>query len=369
MVKTPKHSTVETNVSSIAALAVIEMCEAGRYRKANEAVAAVAKDTPVGLLAHGIVAVQQRDLETAKDLLSSVGFGENEFTDLAKYHLAAAYWHGGEAREALDLLRVIPDSFLKLLLKAIIEDRAKLALKILDKAARFQVRAGLQARLHNERGKKLRKLGKLDRAIQEYEAAIYFFEQDESDCTPFVVNNLARVYLEYGEFRRAHQQVDKAIALLADDLPHLGQAYDEKSRIFLAQKKPGDAKRWSEKAVSVLRAAERREWLVEALITKAKAQRLLSQPCNAALHEAEEIGRYLQRDDLMIDVYALRTELAQDELEQWEKQLIRTALDVCGSFRAAAERLGVSHPHISKLARKYALKNLPSRIENRKSLV
>jgi tetratricopeptide (TPR) repeat protein len=361
VVKAVQHTTVETVVTTVAAAVVLDLCEAGRYREAERAVQGVPADTPDGLLAHGVVAVAVRDLETAKNYLSAAAGNDGEFRDRARFHLAVAYWFGGEAQEAKDLLRSLPDSLEKLLLRAIIETappyRLTDALRLLDAAAVYQIRPALQARLHNQRGLILRKMGETDRAIQEYEAAIYFFELDQSDCVPLVINNLAGVYLDYGETGRAHEQVDKAIRLLANDLPHLGKAYDQKARIFIAEQKYDDAKRWSEKAVSVLRRTDRREWLSEALITKSRSQRGLEQPCGATLDEAEEIGRYLQRDDLLVGVYEVRNEIARSEFERAEKLLIQTTLKVCkGSFRAAGERLHLTHPTISKLARRYGLK-------------
>lgn len=357
MVKAAKHTTLETVVTTVTAADVIELCEAGRYREAASVVANVPADKPEGSLAHGLIAIQNGELEVAKNFFTPLAFGESELRDIAKYHLAVAYWFGGEANEAQDLLREIPDSFKKLLLKAIIEDRPRYALKFLDKAAQFPVRPGMQGRLHNERGKKLRQIGELDRAILEYQAAIHLFEQDRSDVLPRVVNNLARVYLDYGEFAQAHKQIDKAINMLEDDPPHLGQAYDEKSRIFLAEGKFEHAKQWSEKAVSVLRSSDRREWLAEALITKAKAQIRLGHKWNSTLDEAEKVCTYLQRQDLLIGVCLLRRDVAKADFEQSEKRLIEIALSVSGGkYRPAAERLGVTHPWISKMVRKYRIK-------------
>ena len=361
MVKVTKNTTLERVVTTVEAADVIQLCEAGRYRAAERAIDGVTKTAPDGLLAHGMVAISRGDLETAKDYLTAVAFGATELAGRGKVQLAVAYWFGGEAQEAKDLLRAAGDSFEKFMLRAIIESeppyRHSDALKLLDKAAAFDVRPAMQARMHNQRGMVLRKMKEFDRAFQEYEAAIYFFEQDKSDCVPLVLNNLAGVYLDCEQFQRAHERVDKAISLLGDDLPHLGKAYDQKARIFVAENNYADAKKCIERAVSVLRVSDRREWLSEALLTKAKILKAVNESYLAPLEEAERVCGLIQREDLLIDVYLMQRDLAQLEFERSEKLLIQTALRVFrGSARPAAKRLGITHPTISKLAKKYGVK-------------
>ncbi len=220
--------SVGTNilVRECTAVSVIGLCEAGRYRLAWEMAQSV--EPSENLLGLGMVEIQRGNLDAAKDYLSQIAFGSNGLSGRAKIHLAVAYWYGGERSEAKDLLKTAPDSFEKFLLRAIIEDRPKYALRLLDKCAAYSVRPGMAGRLHNQRALIYRKVNQLDAAIQEYEAALYFFEQEQSDCTALVFINLAGVYLDFGELDRANSQIDKAISLLQDDPPHLGKALDTK---------------------------------------------------------------------------------------------------------------------------------------------
>lgn len=340
-------------------MSVIELCDAGRYREARAALEGLRPESAEDFLALGIVETYRGDLGAAKDHLSRVAFGSSGLVNRAKAQLALAYYHSGEIAEGRAILSGIPDSFEKLLNKAIMEDRQTFALRILEKASRFKARPGMQARLHNQRGLILRRMRKLDRAIQEYEAALFFFEQDESDIVPVVVNNLARVYLEFKEFERAHSYVDRAIELFKDDPPYQAQALDEKALILLAEGKAGSAKQFSLRAVSILQSTDRKEWLVGALLTYAKTLRAEQDERELEiLREAAEICAFLQRDDLLIGVLQARAEWADALLWESEKRALQLALAVTnGTSRAAAEKLGTTHASVLRRMKKYGLKS------------
>jgi tetratricopeptide (TPR) repeat protein len=341
----------ETVVRECTSISLIDLCEAGRYRLAESVVA----DGIQGLLGLGMVEIAKGNLEAAKDYLSRLAFSDESLADRAKVQLAVAYWFGGEATEAKDLVNSVPDSFEKFLLKAIIESRPKYALRFLKKCEGYSVRPGMAGRMHNQRAIILRKLGQLDEAIQEYEAALYFFEQDQSDCVTIVLNNLAGVYLDFGEIEQAQSYVDKAISLIGDDLPHLGKFLDQKSQIFLAQNDYSAARKQSESAISVLRKTDRKEWLIEALLTYAKALRAQHDERELqVLEQAADVCQFLQRDDLLIDVLKRRLELAQQISIEAEKLLVQTALSA-GSYRAAAVRLQTTHPRVMRLVKKFGL--------------
>ena len=208
---------------------VVELCEAGRYREAGEMLSGL--DPAAHPLAFGMVETATGNQEIAKDYLSRCE------GDKARTQLAYAYWRAGEVKEARDILKGVPESFDRLLCEAIIETDTSPSktLELLHRAMWFDVAPGLQARLHNQRAIALRKLGETDRALREFDAALHFFTEAESDCLPFVMNNLARVYSDYGSYAKAHGCVDRAISLLSNDLSHLAKAYDQKALIYLAE--------------------------------------------------------------------------------------------------------------------------------------
>lgn len=354
MLKTSEHSTVERKRTGVS---VIELCEAGRYREAAVFAEGVSPTDAEGLLGLGMVEIARGSLTAAKDYLSKLAFSSEALAGRAKVQLAVAYWYGGETAEAKDLLRDLDDTFEKLLLKAIIEARPKYALRLLDKAAGFEVRPGMAGRLHNQRALIFRNMGKLDEAIQEYEAALYFFEQDQSDCIALVLNNLARVYFEFGDSDRALEYANRAVKLLKDDSGNLGKALDEKSRILLAQGKNKEAGAAGREAIAVLRAADRKEWLVEALLTHARVLRAdEDQRELEVLREAEAVCRFLDRQDLLIDVLRAKMSLAEIVLSQTECRLLETALRACnGSYRSVAVKLHTSHPRIMRLVKKHKI--------------
>lgn len=349
-------TTAQKVVRERTGISLVELWDAGRHSEAEEVARSLGAADSETVLGLGMLEIARGNLDVAKDYLTPLAFSGDHWADRAKSTLAYAYYLAGEINEAKDLLKEVPDSFPKLLLRAIFEPRPTFALKILDKAALFQVRPGLAGRLHNQRAMMYRKLGELDKAIQEYEAALYFFEQDRSDCLPFVINNVAGVFLDYGEYERAHTYADQAISMLSNDPPHLGKAVDQKAQISLAQGNLKDARSQSEQAVSVLRQAGTNEWLVEALLTYARVLRAEKDEKEiAVLQEAAEVCEYLQRDDLLIDILQRRTEVSRSIFDASEKLCIETALKVCGGYRAAAARLKTTHPRVMRLAKKHGI--------------
>lgn len=338
-------------------VSLIELWDAGRHREAQLLAEEMGPTDSASILGFGMVEIARGNLDAAKDYLTPLAFKEDPWADRARSTLAYAYYLSGEINEAKDLLKDVPDSFPALLLKGICESRPKYAVKILEKAGCYEVRPGLAARLHNQRAMIYRKTGELDKAIQEYEAALFCFEQDESDCLPLVINNVAGVYLDYGELETAHRYADRAISMLHGDPPHLGKALDQKAQILLAEGRLKEARLKSEQAARVLRQAGRHEWLFEALLTQAKVLRAdRNENEIAILQQAAEVCEYLQRDDLLIEVLQRRSELSQSIFHSSEKLCVETAIRVCGGYRAAAARLKTTHPRIMRLAKKHGIK-------------
>lgn len=334
-----------TQLTDLNCMDVFAACESGRYLEARELLP-VLVDEPEVLLAYGMVETAKGSQSKAKDYLSkAVRLADSkDVRDKARIQLALAYWRCGEIAEAKAILKGVAACFDLFLTKAMMEPSPKRALNLLNKAASYRVSPGREGRLHNYRAMKLKALGENDRAIQEYEAALFCFEQVESDeCLVFVCNNLGGLYAEYGEYEKAHAHVDRAISLLGQDSAHLSKALDQKAQVLLKEN------RFAEATTFILRAlrlsSDYKAWRGECLITYAHclagsrkfAQALL------ALEEAEQLGLDLNNDELRIDAALATFRIAGQLVPFAEKQLIEIALKASGSIRAAAARIGTSH--------------------------
>jgi tetratricopeptide (TPR) repeat protein len=338
--------------TTVDTLQVVELCEAGRYREAAEALTGL--DPSEHPLAFGMVETALGNQEAAKDYLSRCE------GPLALTQLAYAYWRSGEIKEARDVLKSVPESFDSLLCGAIIENESspQRALDLLDRAAVFSVPPGSEARLHNQRAIALRKLGERDRAISEYGAALHCFEEAKSDCLPLVINNLARVYLDWGDYSQAHQYIDRAIDLLRDDPSHLAKSYDEKALIYLAQGNLQQARNYANKAISVIERTDKKGWLAEFLITRAKVLSRAGEIGSSliSLERVTQIGEYLNNDQIRFDALNLRTEIAQTLVKESDMRRIALALQMAGTLRAAARKLGLnSVQHLIKIMDRYQM--------------
>lgn len=346
-------TTVDTSL-------VVDLCEAGRYREAHELLSGL--DPVDHPLAFGMVETATGNQESAKDFLSRCE------GDKARTQLAYAYWRSGEVKEARDVLKGLPESFDRLLCEAIIETDSSphKTIELLERATNYEVAPGLQARLHNQRAIALRKLGERDRAVREYDAALHYFAEAKSDCLPFVINNLARVYSDYGSYVEAHSCVDRAISLLGDDLSHLAKAYDEKALIYLAEGKLEQAKNFANRAVSTIERTDKKAWLAECLITRA---RILSKAGEIgssliALERVSSIGNYLNNDQVLYDAANLRMEIAQALSKESDIERITLALQIVGTLRGAAKKLELkSVQHLIKIMDRYGIER-PRRLKS-----
>jgi len=331
---------------------VFELCEAGRYREAAELLRHL--DPAEHPLAFGMVETARGNQEAAKDFLSHCPEAR------AVTQLAIAYWRSGEVKEARDILKTAPESFERLLYEAIIETESAphKALALLERAAAFPVPPGLQARLHNQRAIALRKLGETDRAINEYDAAIHYFTEAKSDCLPLVLNNFAGIYLDCGFYVDAHSRVDEAISLLSSDPSHLAKAYDQKALIYLAEGKLDQARNYANKAISLIERTDKKAWLAECLITRAKVLSKAGEVGSSliALDRVTRIGEFLNNDQVRLDAANLRTEIAQALVRESDMGRISIALQMAGTLRSAARKLGLkSVQHLIKIMDRYGM--------------
>lgn len=164
----------------------------------------------------------------------------------------------------------------------------------------------LKGKYHNELALVLRNLSTverredyLDRALVEYAAASYHFEQaGHVRYRACVENNLGFLFMTAGRFAEAHEHFDSARALLVslDDRVHTAQVDETRSRALLAEGRIAEAERIAGTAVQVLEQGGEQSLLAEALTTHGTALARLGRHARArvvlrrAVEVAEQAG-------------------------------------------------------------------------------
>jgi tetratricopeptide (TPR) repeat protein len=187
--------------------------------------------------------------------------------------------------EALSLLDDHDDDLkgLTLLRRASVEKlaaRLSDALNILTKAAPiFEASDNhtLVGCFHNELATVLKNLGSaencadyIDRALIEFAAASYHFEQARHDrYQAYVENNLAMLFFRLNRLVKAHEHLDRAQALFTTlrDVVHLAQVAETRARVLLAEGDLVQAERFARTAVQLVEDRDERSLLAEALTT------------------------------------------------------------------------------------------------------
>ena len=212
----------------------------------------------------------------------------------AQTEVAFCYWRQGsfdEARVWLQeaLSRLPPDTHnevraVALLRLAIVEMWAKRfheALRIhVDFAPLFESIGSdaLKGKRHHEFAFLLRNLGAtekrpdyIDRALIEYTAASYHFEQ--AGAAPryqgCIENNLGYLYSTIGKFREAHEHLDRAQALFTGmkDISRTAGVDETRAKVLLAEGRINEAERLARSAVRILERGGEQSLLAEALTT------------------------------------------------------------------------------------------------------
>jgi len=210
--------------------------------------------------------------DEAKDMLSEAARtfrakGMPAKVSEAQYELGACYWRLGQHDEA----RVVLQEALTPLTDADIELKAKIlirrttvevwdnryydALNILKEAEPVFESANdaLKGRWHGQKGLVLRRLGTAegqpdyyDRAIIEYTAAIFHYEQARHERYCGInLNNIAFLLYKLGRYGEAHEYLDRAQLILTKlrDSGILAQVDETRGRVLVAEKKYRDADR------------------------------------------------------------------------------------------------------------------------------
>jgi two-component system chemotaxis response regulator CheY len=227
--------------------------------------------------------------ETAKNLISESITRFEALKNTAKVaeaqtEIGYCYWREGALNEARVMLREALNRLptesevraIALLRLAIVEGSAKKfhdALRLdLEAAPIFEKSASHahRGKFHNQFGFVLRNLGDVDRALIEYAAASYHFEQaGHTRYHACVENNLGYLFLTIKKLAEAHQHLDRAQALFTSmkDHVHTAQVDDTRARVLLAEGRTNEAERLVRSAVQTLERGGEQSLLAEALTT------------------------------------------------------------------------------------------------------
>src|SRR5205085_5599788 len=253
----------------------------------------------IGVLVGWIGCIKQIEgaQENAKNLISeSLSIFEalhnSEKIAETQMELAPCYWHEGAFDEARVLLRealsrltneagdLKASTFLRIAAVEKVSNRLNDALHILTEAAPlFEASSNhaLKGRFHNEYGTVLKNLGKaerrtdyIDRALIEYAAASYHFEQaGHTRYQAYVENNLGFLFGTIHKFAQAHDHLDRAQALFTSlkDKAHIAQVDDTRARVLLEEGRLSEAEKFAQSAVRTLEEDDQQALFAEALTT------------------------------------------------------------------------------------------------------
>jgi transcriptional regulator with GAF, ATPase, and Fis domain len=260
--------------------------------------------------------------EKAKNLISeSVRIFESlqdtEKAAEALTDLAYCYWREGSFDEARVVLRDALSRFgdsqseqraVALLRVTVIENSANRfndSLRALTEAApliELSSNYTLKGRFHVQLGTALKNIAVsenredyTDRALVEYAAASFYFEQaGHKRYWARVENNLGFLLLKLRRLDEAHEHLDHARRLFVslEDAGSVAQVDDTRARAFLAAGRNSEAEKVAREAVRTLEKGDEQALLAEALTTHGVALARLNQPKRAqfALQRAIEVA-------------------------------------------------------------------------------
>lgn len=250
--------------------------------------------------------------ERAKDMLSEAerkfrSHGMVTKASEAQYELGMCYWRLG----AYDESRLVMQEALKPLMDADLELKAKIlirrtlvevwdnrchdALHILKEAEPVFELANdaLKGRWHGQKGLVLRRLATAegqadyyDRAILEYTAAIYHYEQAKHEryCGTNL-NNLAFLLDKLGRHREAHEHLDRAQLIFTKlkDTGSLAQVDETRARVLIAEKRYREADRVIAGVIRTFEQGGELALLADALTVQGVVRARLG-ACESSLH-------------------------------------------------------------------------------------
>lgn len=335
--------------------------------------------------------------ETARNLISEsiTIFQSQRLTRKvaeAQTELALCYWRTGHYDSAADLLKIAlsqlgADSELKakaVLRSAIVDEHAgrfSEALRCLtDNATLFEKINSdmLKGCYHQTVGDVLKDLWAserpgdyLDRALVEYAAASYHFDQAEHRrYRANVENNLGFLYLKINFFKEAHEHLGRARRIFTSlkDRGAVAQVDETRARAFLEEGRYAEAEAAAHSSVRTLAKSDLQAPLAESLTTHGRAlARLenygmalstfrravdLSQRIGSRYHATEAALAVFQEMGERLAVLEPRNIIAgrnlTEEIQSLEHDLIKHSLETNkGGITRAARALGISYQELS----------------------
>ena len=207
----------------------------------------------------------------------------------------------------------------------------------------------------------------LDRALIEYAAASYHFENAEHRAyLAHVQNNLGFLYFKINRCEEALEHLDYARRIFVNlaDITAIASVDDTRAGVFLKQGRPDEAEEAARSSVNTLGKTDRHALLAESLITHGRSLARLGEyadsfaafqravdlsqltgsnnkAADAALAAFQEIGDHLTVSETE-KVVSGRT--LSEEVNSYEHELIKRALENSqGSVTHAARSLGISY--------------------------
>ena len=390
-----------------------ELEKAGEYRAACEALEEFWPDTltdpnlenlndsekaevllRAGSLAGWLGSVEESggSQEHAKNLITCAieifeRLGKSQAVLEAQSDLAVCYWREGEFDEARVLLEGVIDDVnadvetktFALVRVALVE---KTAGKYTEAMARYKQAEPLVdasdddalkgtfynglGMLLNCRGVSERRQDFIDRALIEFAAASFHFEQAGNDrFRARVENNLGYLFFTIGRYADAHAHLDRArfLFLGLSDSRTAAQVDETRARVLLAEGDPVRAERLVRGGIKVLERGDEQAILAEALVTQgvalarsghaSKARSAFARAVDlaasagdrdgagrASLATIEELGNWISAKEL-ISIYRSATEFLRDS----QDPSILRRLVSCGETLVAALDNSEREPH------------------------
>lgn len=319
--------------------------------------------------------------ESAKDALSEALrlLPDGETRQKAQVWLASSYWAIGEVKEARILIRAfepVSDAvrFIVGLNSSIYEtSKYKRSLAYLTAIQNLvdQVLPLWRGKFFLQRGWLMRRLGKIDAAILDYESARFWFQEAESSrYVAAAVNNLAGLLSDANRFSDAHAALDSAINLLSpSDVLYQAQIYDQKAQTYNAEGAYRKGIQCAERAVALLSASENAAVFVESLITYAESLTGAGEHAKAIseLERAREVSKYLGNQQLLVRATKEERKAAEKlgQLAHFETVQLALALSP-DSLRGAARLVGCSVQALDRFIKLHKIEYHP---KVRKSII
>jgi tetratricopeptide (TPR) repeat protein len=237
--------------------------------------------------------------EKAKDLLSEAlrifqSLDNREKSSEAQYELGMCYWRIGafeEARLVLDRALEETESTeqqgkikLRQTLVELATGKPYEALNLLNQINIDNASDALKGRWHGQMASVLRRLSNdrldyADKAIIEFTAAIYHYEQagHERYCGNNL-NNLALLLYKIGRYDEAHDCLNRAYKIFKKlkDAGSMGQVEETRTRVLIAEERYEEARRTIISAIVILE--EEKALITDALTLKAIVYARLNDP-------------------------------------------------------------------------------------------